>query len=115
MAAGALKKVIEIPAEPPTRPCCATAQEFQSRPPAVTDINLSLDDRFPLRLVLGNGRAVTYDVSIPRAQRRQVRCVSAGLLGACRNPSQPGKALAGGPQMVEVSRDGKRVYFTNSL
>ena len=23
--------------------------------------------------------------------------------------------LAGGPQMVEVSRDGKRVYFTNSL
>jgi selenium-binding protein 1 len=23
--------------------------------------------------------------------------------------------LNGGPQMVEVSRDGKRVYFTNSL
>ena len=23
--------------------------------------------------------------------------------------------LAGGPQMVEVSRDGRRVYFTNSL
>lgn len=26
-----------------------------------------------------------------------------------------GKALLGGPQMVENSRDGKRVYFTNSL
>jgi selenium-binding protein 1 len=24
-------------------------------------------------------------------------------------------SLLGGPQMVEVSRDGKRVYFTNSL
>ena len=23
--------------------------------------------------------------------------------------------LNGGPQMVEVSRDGKRIYFTNSL
>jgi selenium-binding protein 1 len=27
----------------------------------------------------------------------------------------PDMPLAGGPQMVEVSRDGKRVYFTNSL
>ena len=28
---------------------------------------------------------------------------------------EPDKLLRGGPQMVEVSRDGKRVYFTNSL
>ena len=27
----------------------------------------------------------------------------------------PGEPLAGGPQMVEVSRDGRRVYFSNSL
>ena len=26
-----------------------------------------------------------------------------------------GKAFGGGPQMVEISRDGERVYFTNSL
>ena len=25
------------------------------------------------------------------------------------------QALNGGPQMVEISRDGRRVYFTNSL
>ena len=31
------------------------------------------------------------------------------------HPSKPDKPLRGGPQMVEVSRDGKRVYFTNSL
>ena len=35
--------------------------------------------------------------------------VSGGVEGA-----KNGK-LGGGPQMVEVSRDGKRVYFTNSL
>ena len=26
-----------------------------------------------------------------------------------------GRAYAGGPQMVEISRDGRRVYWTNSL
>jgi selenium-binding protein 1 len=27
----------------------------------------------------------------------------------------PERALNGGPQMVELSRDGRRIYFTNSL
>ena len=31
------------------------------------------------------------------------------------HPTQPDKPLNGGPQMVEISRDGRRVYFTNSL
>ena len=31
------------------------------------------------------------------------------------HPKQPKVPLNGGPQMVEVSRDGHRVYFTNSL
>jgi selenium-binding protein 1 len=31
------------------------------------------------------------------------------------HPSKPDHPLNGGPQMVEISRDGKRVYFTNSL
>jgi selenium-binding protein 1 len=30
-------------------------------------------------------------------------------------PHPNGKAFGGGPQMVEISRDGRRVYFTNSL
>ncbi len=34
---------------------------------------------------------------------------------ARRAPHPSGKAFAGGPQMVEISRDGKRVYWTNSL
>jgi methanethiol oxidase len=31
------------------------------------------------------------------------------------HPAAPEERLAGGPQMVEVSRDGHRVYVTNSL
>ncbi len=38
-----------------------------------------------------------------------------GIVGRAPHPARPGQPLTGGPQMVEVSRDGKRVYFTNSL
>jgi len=31
------------------------------------------------------------------------------------HPGSPDKPRNGGPQMVELSRDGRRVYFTNSL
>jgi selenium-binding protein 1 len=38
------------------------------------------------------------------------------LGGIVRRAAHPKSGpLTGGPQMVEVSRDGKRVYFTNSL
>jgi selenium-binding protein 1 len=38
-----------------------------------------------------------------------------GIVRRTPHPSNPDKSLNGGPQMVEVSRDGKRVYITNSL
>ena len=38
-----------------------------------------------------------------------------GIVRRTPHPSAPDVPLAGGPQMVEVSRDGRRVYFTNSL
>jgi selenium-binding protein 1 len=34
---------------------------------------------------------------------------------ANRAPHPSGRGYQGGPQMVEISRDGKRVYWTNSL
>ena len=34
---------------------------------------------------------------------------------ARRTPHPNGTPFGGGPQMTEISRDGKRVYFTNSL
>ena len=85
-------------------------------PPLVTDINLSVDDRFLYVSCWGTGELRQYDVSDPfnpvldrhRATRRD-RAPHA------RTRARPGKPLNGGPQMVEVSRDGRRVYLTNSL
>jgi selenium-binding protein 1 len=36
-----------------------------------------------------------------------------GIAQRARHPN--GRPYGGGPQMTEISRDGKRVYFTNSL
>jgi methanethiol oxidase len=38
-----------------------------------------------------------------------------GIVRRAPHPNKPSEPLNGGPQMVEVSRDGRRVYFTNSL
>jgi hypothetical protein len=38
-----------------------------------------------------------------------------GIVRRAAHPKKPKEGLNGGPQMVEISRDGKRVYFTNSL
>jgi selenium-binding protein 1 len=38
-----------------------------------------------------------------------------GIVSRATHPAAPGERLAGGPQMVEVSRDGRRIYLTNSL
>ncbi len=38
-----------------------------------------------------------------------------GIVRRAAHPKKPKQPLNGGPQMVEISRDGRRVYFTNSL
>ena len=38
-----------------------------------------------------------------------------GIVRRAAHPSKPNKRLNGGPQMVELSRDGRRVYLTNAL
>jgi selenium-binding protein 1 len=110
------KKVIEIPAEP------ANASElppviapFSAVPPLVTDINLSLDDRFLYVSCWGTGELRQYDVSDPFNPRFTGSVRIGGITRRTAHPSAPEKALNGGPQMVEVSRDGRRVYVTNSL
>ena len=54
-----------------------------------------------------------YDVSDPRKPKLAGSVHIGGIVR--RTPHPNGKAYAGGPQMVEISRDGKRVYWTNSL
>ena len=111
----AIQKVIEIPAEPATNPdqLPPILQPLKAIPPLVSDINLSLDDRFLYVSCWGTGELRQYDVSDPLAPRL-TGTVHAGGIGR-RAPHPKAGALRGGPQMVEVSRDGRRVYFTNSL
>ena len=90
-------------------------QPFGAVPPLVTDINLSVDDRMLYVSCWGTGELKQYDVSDP-AHPREVGSVRlGGIVGRAAHPAAPDERLAGGPQMVEVSRDGRRVYMTNSL
>ena len=111
-----LRKVIDIPAEPadPAR-LPPIFKSFGAAPPLVTDINLSLDDRFLYVSCFGTGELLQYDVSDPRKPRKTGSVRLGGMVDRAAHPHAPGKPLNGGPQMVEVSRDGRRVYFTNSL
>ncbi len=53
----AVTKVIDIPAEPADPDQLPPMLKgFNAVPPLVTDIDLSMDDRFPLRVLLGNRR-----------------------------------------------------------
>jgi len=110
------KKVIEIPAEPAdAADLPPVIAPFGAVPPLVTDINLSLDDRFLYVSCWGTGELRQYDVSDPFDPRFTGSVRIGGIVRRTAHPSAPDKALNGGPQMVEVSRDGRRVYVTNSL
>jgi selenium-binding protein 1 len=109
-------KVIDIPAEPADAADLPPAlQPFGAVPPLVTDIDLSVDDRFLYVSCWGTGELKQFDVSDPfhPVQTGSVRL--GGIVGRVAHPSSPDERPAGGPQMVEVSRDGARVYVTNSL
>jgi len=86
---------------------------FGAVPPLVTDIALSLDDRYLYVSCWGTGELRQYDVSDPFAPKHTGTIELGGILHRALHPSRA--AWAGGPQMIEVSRDGKRVYVTNSL
>jgi selenium-binding protein 1 len=112
----AVRKVIEIPAEPadPDR-LPPLLKGFKAVPPLVTDIDLSMDDRFLYVSCWGTGDMLQYDVSDPFAPKLTGKVRIGGIAARAAHPSAPDKPLNGGPQMVEISRDGRRVYFTNSL
>ena len=110
------KKVITIPAEPadPSQ-LPPLLQGFKAAAPLVTDINLSVDDRFLYVSCWGTGELRQYDVSDPFNPVLVASVRLGGMVRRAAHPRSPAKALNGGPQMVEVSRDGRRVYVTNSL
>jgi selenium-binding protein 1 len=112
----AVRKVIEIPAEPADpEKLPSFLPGFKAVPPFITDINLSLDDRFLYVSCWGTGEFIQYDVSDPFNPKKTGSLHLGGITRRAAHPSNPTQPLNGGPQMVETSRDGKRVYFTNSL
>ncbi len=111
-----LRKIIDIPAEPAEADQLPPLLKgFKAVPPLVTDINLSLDDRFLYVSCWGSGELRQYEVSDPFNPKLSGSVYVGGIVRHASHPKQPGQPLNGGPQMVEVSRDGRRVYLTNSL
>jgi selenium-binding protein 1 len=108
------RKTATIPPEPaPADQLPPLLQGFGAVPPLVTDIDLSLDDRFLYVSCWGTGEMRQYDVSDPLNPMLAGQVHIGGIVRRTKHPS--GAAYAGGPQMVEISRDGRRVYWTNSL
>src|SRR3954454_6062657 len=111
-----VEKVITIPAEPADPDLLPPAlKPFGAVPPLVTDIDLSVDDRFLYVSCWGTGEMKQFDVTDPAHPRQTGSVRLGGIVDRPPHPARPDLSLAGGPQMVEVSRDGRRVYFTNSL
>ena len=111
----AVKKIITIPAEPADPDLLPPLLKgFKAVPPLVTDIDLSMDDRFLYVSCWGTGDLQQYDVSDPFNPRLTGKVRIGGIVSRAGH-AKAKRPLNGGPQMVEVSRDGRRVYFTNSL
>ena len=111
----ATTKVISIPAEPAEPDQLPPMlKDFKACPPFVTDVDLSVDDKYLYVSCWGTGEFHQYDVSDPFKPRLTGKLRIGGMVSRAPHPKNHGP-LNGGPQMVEVSRDGRRIYFTNSL
>lgn len=111
------KKTITIPAQPceDVSKLPPMLQSFKAVPPLISDIVLSLDDRFLYVSCWGTGELYRYDVTDPLNPKLTGKISIGGIVNRKPHPAHPDKPLNGAPQMVECSRDGKRIYFTNSL
>ena len=81
-------------------------------PGLITDLVLSLDDRCLYHSNWLHGDIRRYDVSNPSRPRLASRIWLVGLL---KGSPLEGKDLPGGPQMLQLSLDGKRLYVNSSL
>ncbi|MGK7873469.1 MAG: selenium-binding family protein [Xenococcaceae cyanobacterium] len=82
-------------------------------PSLITDLLISMDDRY---LYLSNwlhGDIRQYDISDPKNPKLKGQIWCGGLLG--KGDRVKGRKIAGGPQMLQLSLDGKRLYVTDSL
>jgi methanethiol oxidase len=112
----AARKAITIPAEPADPDLLPPAlKPFGAVPPLVSDIDLSVDDRWLYVSCWGTGELKQYDVADPFNPKETGSVKLGGITRRQAHPAAPDQPLGGGPQMLEVSRDGQRIYVTNSL
>jgi selenium-binding protein 1 len=112
----AARKVISIPAEPADPDLLPPAlKPFGAVPPLISDLDLSVDDHWLYVSCWGTGELKQYDVADPFNPRETGSVRLGGIVRRQAHPAAPEERLGGGPQMVEISRDGRRVYVTNSL
>jgi selenium-binding protein 1 len=82
-------------------------------PSLITDILISMDDRY---LYLANwlhGDVRQYDIRDPAKPKLTGQVWLGGQLG--KAPEVHGRPVNGAPQMLQLSLDGKRLYLTTSL
>lgn len=119
-----VKKVIDVPAK---KVSGWIAEEMQSM---ITDILISLDDKFLYFSNWLHGDVRQYDISDPDHPKLTGQVFLGGQLTTdspisvvddpdSQTPIKPvhikGKRLHGSPQMLQLSLDGKRLYVSSSL
>jgi len=82
-------------------------------PGLITDILVSMDDKYLYFANWLHGDVRQYDVTEPSNPKLTGQVWIGGLLG--KAPEINGKKIEGGPQMIQLSLDGKRLYVTTSL
>jgi len=81
-------------------------------PGLITDLVLSMDDKFLYFSNWLHGDLRQYDVSDPANPKLTGQVWLGGVIG---HPTDSTRPLNGGPQMLQLSMDGRRLYVTNSL
>ncbi|CAF0827287.1 unnamed protein product [Brachionus calyciflorus] len=82
-------------------------------PSLITDLLISLDDKY---LYLSNwlhGEVHQYDITDPHRPKLSGKIKIGGVVG--EDFYFKDRKLCGGPQMLQLSLDGKRLFVTNSL
>jgi len=82
-------------------------------PGLITDVVLSLDDRFLYFSNWLHGDIRQYDITDPSKPRLTGQVWLGGVIG--KKSALAGRNATGGPQMLQLSLDGKRLYVTSSL
>jgi selenium-binding protein 1 len=82
-------------------------------PGLITDLLVSMDDRFLYFSNWLHGDLRQYDVSDPSKPKLTGQVWLGGVIK--KSGKFRGRDFVGGPQMLQLSLDGKRLYVTNSL